>query len=218
MAARWELVVTELVAERGDALVRYAMLLAGDEEEARDMVQDALTATFGRLRNGFEVEQAEAYVRRAIANRFLDRARRGQRWRRIAPLVGERERVDSGSTLTGERLDMAHRLQRLSPRERACIVLRYDEDRTVEQIAAELGISAGAVKRYLSDALGKLRGMLTQEQGRVAREAERPQARERRTGEPGARTGEAGPRTGEAERRTGEAGPRATREPDGGRA
>ncbi len=173
MAARWELVVAELVAQRGEALVRYAMLLTGDEEEARDMVQDALTATFGRLRNGFEVEQAEAYVRKAIANRFLDRARRGQRWRRIVPLVVERQLVDSGSTLTGERLDMAHRLQRLTPRERACIVLRYDEDRTVEQIAAELGISAGAVKRYLSDALGKLRGMLEREQERAAREAER---------------------------------------------
>lgn len=169
MAARWELVVAELVAERGEALVRYATLLTGDEEEARDMVQDALTATFGRLRNGFAVEQAEAYVRRAIANRFLDRARRGQRWRRIAPLVGERESLDSGSTLTGERLDMAARLQRLTPRERACIVLRYDEDRTVEQIAAELGISAGAVKRYLSDALGKLRVMLERERERESR-------------------------------------------------
>ncbi|MBO1769348.1 sigma-70 family RNA polymerase sigma factor [Agrococcus sp. TF02-5] len=174
MAARWELVVAELVAERGDALVRYATLLSGDKEEARDMVQDALAATFGRLRNGFEVEQAEAYVRRAIANRFLDRARRGQRWRRIAPLVGERERLDSGSTLTGERLDMAARLQRLSPRERACIVLRYDEDRTVEQIATELGISAGAVKRYLSDALAKLRGILEREQGRLQREERSP--------------------------------------------
>lgn len=174
MAARWELVVAELVAEHGDALVRYATLLSGDEEEARDMVQDALAATFGRLRNGFEVEQAEAYVRRAIANRFLDRARRGQRWRRIAPLVGERERLDSGSTLTGERLDMAARLQRLTPRERACIVLRYDEDRTVEQIATELGISAGAVKRYLSDALAKLRGILEREQGRLQREERSP--------------------------------------------
>ena len=74
MSARWELVVAELVAERGEALVRYATLLTGDEEEARDMVQDALAATFGRLRNGFAVEQAEAYVRRAIANRFLDGA------------------------------------------------------------------------------------------------------------------------------------------------
>lgn len=169
MTARWEQVVAELVATRGDALVRYATLLTGDEEEARDMVQDALAATFGRLRNGFAVEQAEAYVRRAIANRFLDGARRRQRWRRISPLVHERERVDSGSTLTGERLDMAARLERLSPRERACIVLRYDEDRTVEQVAAELGISTGAVKRYLSDALGKLRGMLAREQQREER-------------------------------------------------
>ncbi|WAC66383.1 sigma-70 family RNA polymerase sigma factor [Agrococcus sp. SL85] len=169
MSARWELVVAELVAERGEALVRYATLLTGNEEEARDMVQDALAATFGRLRNGFAVDQAEAYVRRAIANRFLDTARRRQRWRRISPLVVTPERLDSGSTLAGERLDMAARLEGLAPRERACIVLRYDEDRTVEQIAAELGISQGAVKRYLSDALGKLRGILDRERLRGER-------------------------------------------------
>lgn len=163
MAAHWEQVVTRLVAERGPALTRYAALLCGDDEEARDLVQDALAATFGRLRNGFEVEQAEAYVRRAIANRFLDRARRRQRWQRIRPLVVPHERLDSGSTLTGAHLDMAARLERLSPRERACVVLRYYEDRSVDETAKELGIAPGSVKRYVSDAMGKLREQLAAE-------------------------------------------------------
>ena len=72
----WELVVAELVAERGDALLRYARLLTGSADDAADLVQDALVRTFGRLRNGFTVESAEAYVRRAILNASLDRGRR----------------------------------------------------------------------------------------------------------------------------------------------
>ena len=78
--------MTELVATRGDALQRYAMLLCGSHEQAADLVQDALVKTFGRLRNGFSVESAEAYVRRAILNGHLDGGRRITRWRRIAPL------------------------------------------------------------------------------------------------------------------------------------
>ena len=50
--AGWERVVTELVAERGDALLRYAALLCGDRDDAADLVQEALVKTFGRLRNG----------------------------------------------------------------------------------------------------------------------------------------------------------------------
>ena len=45
---------------------------------------------------------------------------------------------------------------KLTPRERACVVLRYYEDLNVVDIAETLGISAGAVKRYLSDGLAKL--------------------------------------------------------------
>ena len=45
---------------------------------------------------------------------------------------------------------------KLTPRERACVVLRYYEDLNVVDIAETLGISAGAVKRYLSDRLAKL--------------------------------------------------------------
>ena len=84
--AEWEDVVTRLVAERGDALTRYAYLVSGSQDDAADLVQDALVKTFGRLRNGFSIASAEAYVRRAILNTALDAGRRTTRWRRIAHL------------------------------------------------------------------------------------------------------------------------------------
>ena len=70
----WEQTVARLVDERGDALLRYAQLLCGDREDAADLVQDALVRTFGRLRNGFSIESAESYVRRAILNGAVDRS------------------------------------------------------------------------------------------------------------------------------------------------
>ncbi|MBH0055155.1 MULTISPECIES: sigma-70 family RNA polymerase sigma factor [unclassified Salinibacterium] len=154
--ARWEDVVTQLVEERGEALARYAYLISGNRDDASDLVHDALVKTFGRLRNGFGIASAEAYVRRAILNTYLDRGRKISRWRKIAHLTVEPDIHESADADTEARLDLQSQLMKLRPRERACIVLRYYEDLKVDDIAATLDISSGAVKRYLSDALGRM--------------------------------------------------------------
>lgn len=152
----WEQVVTTLVAERGDALTRYAYLLCGSADDAADLVQDALVSTFGRLRNGFGITSAEAYVRRTILNSYLDGGRRATRWRKIAHLAALPERDESAVPASESRIDLQDELQKLAPRERACLVLRYYEDLKVDDIAIALGISSGAVKRYLSDGLARM--------------------------------------------------------------
>lgn len=159
----WQSVVATLVAERGDALIRYAWLISGSADDAADLVQDALVKTFGRLRNGFTVSSAEAYVRRAILNTWLDGGRRTTRWRRIAHLSAVPDTQESTAPATDSRLDLTAELAKLSPRERACIVLRYYEDLKVDDIAEWLAISSGAVKRYLSDGLAKMAIALAEE-------------------------------------------------------
>ncbi|WP_165063552.1 RNA polymerase sigma factor [Marisediminicola senii] len=152
----WEGVVAELIEHRGRALTAYATMLCGNVDDAADLVQEALVKTFGRLSNGYTVTSAEAYVRRAILNTHLDGTRRAIRWRRIAHLQAAPTEAASPATATDARLDMHHMLGTLAPRERACIVLRYYDDLKVDDIATELGLSAGAVKRYLSDGLAKM--------------------------------------------------------------
>ena len=155
-APQWERVVTQLVAQRGEALTRYAFYVCGSHEDAADLVQDALVKTFGRLRNGFTVDSAEAYVCRAILNTWVDRGRRTTRWRRIAHLNVVPETSDAEHADTESRLDLHEELRKLSPRERACLVLRYYEDLKVDDIAATLELSPGTIKRYLSDGLAKM--------------------------------------------------------------
>jgi len=158
--ASWEQVATTLVAERGDALTRYAYLLTGNADDASDLVQDSLVRTFSRLRGGFTLVSAEAYVRRAILNGYLDLGRRRTRWRERAHLAASDSVELAASDATDVSIDIAAELGKLSPRERSCIVLRYYEDLKVDDIAEWLGISPGAVKRYLSDGLGRLRTAL----------------------------------------------------------
>jgi RNA polymerase sigma factor (sigma-70 family) len=164
-SAHWQETVTRLVAERGDALTRYASLISGRPDDASDLVQDALVKTFGRLRNGFSIASAEAYVRRTILNTYLDASRRRSLWRRTAHLQATPEIDEPKDAATESRIDLASQLSRLAPRERACLVLRYYDDLKVDDIAAELEISPGAVKRYLSDGLAKLKISLEDDRG-----------------------------------------------------
>ncbi|RZS67827.1 RNA polymerase sigma-70 factor (ECF subfamily) [Agromyces ramosus] len=169
MARSWDEVATRLVVERGDALSRYAYLLTGSVDDAADLVQEALVRTFGTPRLGLTLPRAEAYVRRAILNQVIDRSRRDGTWRRVRHLAVAPAAVDSSAPASDDRLDLFGRLRELPPRQAACIVLRYYDDLTVDGIAGVLGISSGAVKRYLSDGLRTLSSSIDPDGTRSAR-------------------------------------------------
>lgn len=158
--ARWEPILDEVMRERGAGLLAYARLLTGSDADAEDVFQDALVRSFSRGRSFTHVNAAEAYVRRAIPCVFIDRLR-SQRTRERAT-EGLAHTQDS-AVRTSDRdvvLDVRAALADLPPRERACTVLRYYDDLTVPQIAAQLGLAEGTVKRYLADASARLAGVL----------------------------------------------------------
>ncbi|MHA6761688.1 SigE family RNA polymerase sigma factor [Streptacidiphilus sp. PAMC 29251] len=152
----WHGVATELVQARGSALKRYGYLLCGDRAEADDLVQDALVRMFAQPRRTWDVESAEPYVRRVMLNRYLDQHRRRARWTGLLPRLVTPDSTGDFSTASGDRMDVVRALDTLSPRQRACAVLRFYEDLPVDEIAARLGCSAGTVKRHLSEAVARL--------------------------------------------------------------
>ncbi|MFD6093743.1 RNA polymerase sigma factor [Oerskovia sp. NPDC060338] len=99
------------------------------------------------------VAHLEGYVRRAILTLYLDGYRRRRSWLGLRHLVGQRESVPGPEAPASARADTAKALAGLTPRQRACVVLRYYEDLTVPRIAEELGCAEGTVKRHLSDAM-----------------------------------------------------------------
>jgi len=156
----WQALVERLIAERGSRLVAYGGMLVARGEDAEDLVHDAIVKTFSRRRDIRDLDHAEAYVRRVMPTIAIDRARSRASRRRAVDRAFERE--DHGADVDAS-LDVRRALQDLAPRERACIVLRYFDDLTVPQIAAQLGIADGTVKRYLADASGRLAGALAVE-------------------------------------------------------
>jgi RNA polymerase sigma-70 factor (ECF subfamily) len=51
-------------------------------------------------------------------------------------------------------------LAHLTPRERVCVTLRFIDGLSVAETAGVLNLAEGSVKRYVSDALHKLNGIL----------------------------------------------------------
>lgn len=155
-------VVAALARDRGGALVAYAWMLTGDRRAAEDLVQDALVKTVVRARDGADLRAVEAYVRRSILTTFVDGTRRRQRLLGLLPRLSRDAdvRVEDPAGLTADQLDVRAALATLPRRERACVVLRYYDDLPLAEIAATLGISVGAVKRYLHTAVQRLHGPL----------------------------------------------------------
>ncbi|GIG40569.1 SigE family RNA polymerase sigma factor [Cellulomonas phragmiteti] len=149
-----------LARERGPALVGYASLLTGDRAAAEDLVQDALLKVFVRARAGFRPDVAEAYVRRAILTLYVDGYRRRRHLGALRHLLAHDGARDGPDVSAPDRLDLRAALLVLTPRERACVVLRFYEDLTVPEIADRMGLATGTVKRYLSNAIGRLESVL----------------------------------------------------------
>ncbi|XVV12771.1 SigE family RNA polymerase sigma factor [Actinoplanes sp. CA-131856] len=141
------------VAERGQVLLRIAHALTGDRRSAEDLVQGALAKAYARWPRIHG--DAEAYVRRIIYNDRVSGWRRAGHGREV-PMAEVPDRPGAEHDVA-ERLALREALLSLPARQRAVLVLRYLEDRTVEETAEVLGCRPGTVASQASRALAKLR-------------------------------------------------------------
>ena len=100
---------------------------------------------------------AYAYAHRTLINSYIALTRR--RSFTEAPVSQLPERAACPDT-TDLRIVLMQALAGLAPEARAVVVLRYWEDRSVEQVADLLGSTPGSVRAQSLRALGKLRGAL----------------------------------------------------------
>lgn len=161
MSRSWEQLLEGVARERYPRLLGRAALVVATRSDAEDLVQDALVATFAGRARFTSVGEAEQYVRRAIVTRSIDRARTAAAERRALERRGAWPSAEEELAPSGLDHDVVAALQELSPRQRACVVLRHVDDMSVEQTAAALGLSTGAVKRYTADGTARLQVALS---------------------------------------------------------
>jgi RNA polymerase sigma-70 factor (sigma-E family) len=138
-------------------LLRTAYLLTGDQGRAEDLLQASLAKTWSawpRLHQAV----AEAYVRTVLVRTYSTWWRRRWRGERPVALPPDRATPDESARLA-ERDALLRALDRLPPRMRAALVLRYFEDFSEQQVARALGCPVGTVKSLCSRGLARLRGV-----------------------------------------------------------
>ncbi|MEE1756758.1 SigE family RNA polymerase sigma factor [Streptomyces sp. SP18CS02] len=146
----------EFAAGRTGSLFRSACLLtSGDTHRAEDLVQETLGrmyAVWGRMTR---VGNPAGYAQTVLVRTYLSQQRRRS--------AGERPLGELPDTAQPQGDDPALRvalldaLARLAPKDRAVVVLRYWEDRSVEETAEAMRVSSAAVRTRSVRALARLR-------------------------------------------------------------
>jgi RNA polymerase sigma-70 factor (sigma-E family) len=159
----------EFVGAASAALRRTAYLVCGDWHRADDVVQDALYKLY-LVWPKLGSKSPVAYARRIVVNAALDTHRRP--WRRETPTdrLPEQAGPDDHTGAHAEKDELRTALAQLGPRQRACVVLRYYEDLSIEQTAEILNCSAGTVKSQTFRGLETLRQTIdrTRSNGRAS--------------------------------------------------
>ena len=141
-----------LYRELGDRMWRAVLAFAGDPEVASDAVAEAFAQA---LRRGSEIRDPERWLWRAVfkiaSGELKERGRHA-----VLTDGGSYEMEDPAR-------DLVAALGRLSPKQRASVVLHHAAGYPVKEIAAILGSTNAAVKVHLNRARRRLRELLTEE-------------------------------------------------------
>jgi RNA polymerase sigma-70 factor (sigma-E family) len=145
------------LADRGDQLLRTAVLLTGSKQAGEDLLQAALERL---LRHWQAIEgNPEGYLRRTLYHLAADRWRQQSAWRRQLLLLrpGLAAPAADPFAAVDQRDSLVRLLRQLPPRQRAVIVARYWEQLSEAESAQVLGISVGTVKSATARGLRRLR-------------------------------------------------------------
>jgi len=148
------------------ALRRTAYLMCGDWERAADITQEALIRVYVAWPRLEQDHGLRTYARRAVMSVAIEQARKRSSGEVPAAHVADR-RVEDPAGQVVDRLFLMTALAELPARQRACVVLRFYEDLSVETVAQTLGCRTGTVKSQTARGLDALRAAYARHGGEL---------------------------------------------------
>ncbi|MFF0342975.1 SigE family RNA polymerase sigma factor [Kribbella sp. NPDC004875] len=159
MKAAEEAEFTEFASGMIRRLRRTAYLMCGDWHRAEDAAQDALVKVYRRWHRIDRTQGLNSYTHQCLVTAVFDQARRPWRRERLVDTDDPIVPLDPIGTVD-DRMLVVQALAALPPSQRACVVLRYYADLSLEQTADVLGVGVGGVKSQTSRGLTRLREIL----------------------------------------------------------
>jgi RNA polymerase sigma-70 factor (ECF subfamily) len=153
--------IDKLLARHEQQIYRFGLRMCGDEESAREVLQETMLAAFRNL-PGFRGDAALSTWLYQIARSFCIKERR--RDRPEVPLTDEEQRMASSAKGPDEATHareigraLAAAIRALPSEQREVLVLRDVEGLSAEEAAEVVGIEVGALKSRLHRARVELR-------------------------------------------------------------
>jgi RNA polymerase sigma factor (sigma-70 family) len=132
--------------------------MCGDWHLAEDLVQTTLGKLYVAWAKVERAESPEAYARATLTKTFLSYKRVRRNSELPSTDLGDHASPAADASV---RVELFAALRTLEPIDRAIVVLRYWEDRSVSETARDVRLSEGAVRTRASRALVRLRTQLS---------------------------------------------------------
>jgi RNA polymerase sigma-70 factor (ECF subfamily) len=168
LRASWKRFLDGYAPLRG-ALYRYCRHLTRSPWDAEDLAQETLARAFVTLAQlGAEPPNVQAWLFRVASNLWIDQMRRAGR---RSGSLGREPEAPAGADPRAVREAAGTLIARLSPQERAALVLKDVFDYSLEEIAEVLVTTPGAIKAALHRGRGRLHAEGEAAEAREAHEA-----------------------------------------------
>ena len=150
--------IVELFTVHQQELLKYCMMMCGNESDAEDLLQETFMRAFANLDvlEDLDEKQRRAWLYKVARNLFFDMCRR-QSVRKNHPLYTE-EAIEGGFT----EVETAMILSTLPPDLSQVFIRRYYQGYTSEELAEEYGLSASGIRAMLSRARKALKENLNE--------------------------------------------------------
>ncbi|GAA3842874.1 SigE family RNA polymerase sigma factor [Streptomyces phyllanthi] len=159
----------EFAAARAGHLYRSACLLTGgDTHLAEDLVQETLGRLYVKWGRVSRVGNPAGYAQTVLTRTFLAHQRRRSSTERATDTFPDVADPRGPHTDAPLRLTLVEALAQLPAKDRAVVVLRYWEDRSIQETADAMNASSAAVRTRCVRALARLRELLGEDLGEYA--------------------------------------------------
>jgi len=150
-----------LAATHVDRCYALAYRILRDQHRAQDATQQALLGAWRDLPRLSDPERFEAWLYRLVVHACYAEARRDRRWvARVRLIPSETSSAPDSAISVVDRDELERGFRRLSPEQRAVVVLHHHLGYPLTEIAATLGIPVGTARSRLHYAIRQLRAAI----------------------------------------------------------
>lgn len=130
-----------------------------NEQDCADAVQSAILKAYENRHKLKEIKYFKTWIVRIVINECYSILRKKKRLQNFDDEV-QMGNANLSNYVKEEYIDLYRAINRLSEKEKICVILHYLEDYSVAETANALDIPVGTVKSRLSHARKELKGLL----------------------------------------------------------